>query len=65
MTLQDLADQAWARYQVWLQRQARPRGAQLDLLTDSDVAAQVNEWRGIWHACELELIRRQPVAANG
>ena len=60
--LRDLADIAWARYLSWSQRQARLSGTQLEL-EDQDVTAQVNEWRGIWHACELELIRVE--AANG
>lgn len=61
--LRDLADQAWARYQSWLRRQARPTGAQLEL-EDANVSLQVSEWRGIWHACELEAIRQEG-AANG
>ena len=60
--LRDFADIAWARYQSWLSRQAKLRGTQLEL-EDQGVADQVNEWRGIWHACELELIRVE--AANG
>ena len=63
MTLQDLADQAWARYQSWLARQAQLPHTQLTIF-EHDVAAQVAEWRGIWHACELEIIRVE-AAANG
>ena len=61
--LKDLADRAWARYQHWLGHLAVPAGTQLDLEGDSQASAQVNEWRGIWHACELELIRQE--TANG
>lgn len=62
LNLRDLADLAWARYQHWLRRTARPSGAQLDLVNDADVSAQLREWRGIWCACEREAAR---VAANG
>ena len=60
--LRDLADIAWARFQSWHARLSKLRGTQLEL-EDQDVTAQVNEWRGIWHACELELIRQE--AARG
>lgn len=63
MTLRDLADQAWARYVHWLGRLAVPAGTQLELVDGSEAVAQVDEWRGIWHACELELIRQE--ATNG
>lgn len=70
MSLQDLADLAWYRYQHWLRRLARPSGAQFDL-EDGDLVAQVREWRGIWCACELEIVRvgactgLDPQAAQG
>lgn len=58
--LRDLADIAFARYLTWMQRQAKVRGTQLEL-EDQEIPAQVREWRGIWHACELELIRVEGV----
>lgn len=58
LNLRELADLAWARYQHWLQRLARPRGAQLDLLELSDASSQAREWRGIWCAIEREIHAR-------
>lgn len=54
LNLRELADQAWYRYQYWLQRLARVPGEQFDLLELQDASAQVREWCGIWVALERE-----------